>query len=902
MTAQHRVLAAAVLLWIMVFGSAPAFALVAGDTLHIGGSYDYPPYSYLDDHGIPQGFSTALSRAVAEILDVPIELELQPWSIVKERLRSGDVHLVHDIGYSTERAAEYSFSAPYHVSPYTVFRGQDAPGINAISDLQGAAVVVVNSDIGHEYLKQVGFGDEVHVVADYPEALNLVMTGEYQYTMMDRLVGLYWLATMNADNVTDTGVSPFSLRYTFAAPLEQYELIAAVNGALALLWQTGAYQNLYDQWMTPLESIHSGIDTALVLRWGALGAAALLFLAAWALILRNQVHRKTRQLRDELERRIRSEESLRSIIEVLPDVIVRVNRDGFFIDVYASTQRVAFLRRDDMVGHHISKVLPADVTAKLLKALHDALTKGQMQQVEYDMRLPDDSHAYYEARVLPVNDHEVITFVRNITEAAEAASKLAETRASLERERILLRTVIDNIPSSIYVKDRQSRKLLANKADLAYMGAEQEAEVLGKTDFDFFPYHSAQPGFKEEQQVMETGTPVVDTETLVHKPDGSTAWLLTSKLPLRDACGEVVGLVGIGHDITERKKTQDSLEYLTFHDPLTDLYNRRFVEDELLRLEKQAVVPISVVMADVNGLKIVNDSLGHGAGDRLLITAAQVLRTCVSHDDVVARTGGDEFVILMPGQGPEAAEALCQSIRRRAAQVRSGPIDLSIALGHATKEETDQTLVSILHLAEDYMYQDKSSNSQSSRSALVRSLMKTLQEKSFETEEHAHNLQFLAERLALKLELTNREISEVSLLAVLHDLGKVAISEDILQKAGPLTDEEWQVMRKHPEIGHRIALSSPDLAMVADGILSHHEHWDGRGYPRGLVGEEIPLAARIVALADAFDAMTSQRPYSRRKSVGEAIAELRRCAGKQFDPHLVEPFIDVVQTSSSKAN
>ena len=198
------------------------------------------------------------------------------------------------------------------------------------------------------------------------------------------------------------------------------------------------------------------------------------------------------------------------------------------------------------------------------------------------------------------------------------------------------------------------------------------------------------------------------------------------------------------------------------------------------------------------------------------------------------------------------------------------------------------------------MYREKLHRSRSARSAIVKTLMKALEERDYITGGHGDRLQNLVEDLARSMDLTERNIADLRLLAQFHDIGKVGIPDRILFKKGPLTSEEWLEMQRHSEIGHRIALSAPELAPVAEWILKHHEHWDGSGYPLGLKGEEIPMECRILAIADAYDAMVSDRPYKQAVSHDKAIAELKRCSGTQFDPKLLMVFIDVLEVLAGR--
>jgi len=377
--------------------------------------------------------------------------------------------------------------------------------------------------------------------------------------------------------------------------------------------------------------------------------------------------------------------------------------------------------------------------------------------------------------------------------------------------------------------------------------------------------------------------------------DGTRRSIQELSFPIKTNTGLLIGC--IVRDITEQKKAEQKIKYLAMHDTLTGIHNRTYFEEHIRQLEMEQRFPLALIICDVDGLKLVNDTMGHKVGDEILLTVTSIIKKCLRKDDRIARIGGDEFAILLPYKDNTSVETICNRIQNAVDQYNqlNTGIPLSISLGFSVKDDESTSIDELFKEADYNMYQQKLFSTQRNRSTLVKTLMEVLVEKNYITEGHADRLQYLVTALAKSIGLSESRQADLRLFGQFYDIGKIGIPDSILLKPGPLTPEEAAEMMRHSEIGHRIALSAQDLYSIANWILYHHEWWNGEGYPLGFKGEKIPLECRILAIADAYDAMTSSRPYRKAMSHEEAIAELKRCSGTQFDPELVNKFIKVLK-------
>lgn len=399
---------------------------------------------------------------------------------------------------------------------------------------------------------------------------------------------------------------------------------------------------------------------------------------------------------------------------------------------------------------------------------------------------------------------------------------------------------------------------------------------------------------KKFTEILANIESTVYKEDIEFRTNGKNEYYKVKISPIFENFGRVIGKLLILTNITAIKEKEKQLYYQSYHDKLTGIYNRLYFEEELNRLDTRRQYPLSVIISDINGLKLINDAYGHDKGDEVLKNIASIFRRNLRHEDILSRWGGDEFAIILPKTEKEDVIKIIDRIKENCQKNSTASMPLSISMGFAVKRNNRNKINDVVKKAEDIMNEYKLLENESARSSIILSLKKALEERDYETEEHAMRMANLSLLLGKSLKLSYNELNELRLLAILHDIGKISISDSIILKPGKLTEEEWTIIKKHPEVGYRLAKSSRDLGQIATGILYHHERWDGHGYPEGIKGKKIPVISRIVSIADAFDAMTNDRPYRKALSRYKAIEEIRREAGAQFDPSLAKLFTEIL--------
>lgn len=543
----------------------------------------------------------------------------------------------------------------------------------------------------------------------------------------------------------------------------------------------------------------------------------------------------------------------------------------------------------------------------------------------YDLILPDYRSALFEkwntedeSETVSTDEYPIITKSGSIKWIMEQSSwvydkenrilgsegfftditqrKLAERELKRSEERF--RKLFEEAPLGMAIFD-------ALNGDIFQVNA-RYTEIIGKTKKELLSTNIKDFSYPEEAEEFQYKINLLNSKQItgfsqykrIIKSDCSVIWgkIIIALLNSQDEYSNP-RLLCMLEDVTDRKKAEEDILYLSYYDQLTGLYNRTFYVEELQRIDKEDNLPITLVMADVNGLKLTNDAFGHSAGDHLLRHVANTIREQCRAEDIIARIGGDEFILLLPRTGADQAEKLVERISASIAEDKTHPVVCSVSFGWAVKTEPEEDLGKVYGNAEDRMYRRKLTESAAMRHDTIKRIIRTLSQKYHCEKQHAIRVSRLCAATARALGMISEDVAELRLAGLIHNIGYIGLREELIKKVGSFTDSERAEMERHPEIGYQLLRSVGKYSSIAEYILCHHERMDGTGYPSKTDAEDIPVQSRVIAIASAYDTMTNERNYGRKFTAEEAAEEIRRYSGTQFDRELAEVFIGLLPVS-----
>ncbi len=477
-----------------------------------------------------------------------------------------------------------------------------------------------------------------------------------------------------------------------------------------------------------------------------------------------------------------------------------------------------------------------------------------------------------------------------------------EATETLDYERNKYYQTLLSIGDGVMVVDRDQRIEFMNEVASQLTGwTPDEAKGVNYKDVYVLSHEKEGEVIKDPiEKVFSTGrTQILGNHAILISKQGKRYHIEDSAAPIPDGQDPLAGVVLVFRDVTEKKERIKEIEHLGYHDSLTGLYNRRFFEKEMRRLDTEENLPVSIIMGDVNNLKLTNDIFGHGAGDELLKKVAKAMRQVCRGNDIIARYGGDEFAILLPKTSHEEAGSIASRIKNEVIRHQVNGFGCNISIAHDTKCEEGDSIIRRLDNAETGMYSAKTLEQTHIERRELDAIVSLLYSKNQGDRRHALNVSLFCGKIGAALDLPRAQVQQLEKAGQLHDLGRIVLDPTLLKKilqGSSLNVQEKKEVEQHPLVGYRILNFFDETVELAEAVLAHHEHWDGTGYPRGLKGKEIPLFARIIAVADTYERIANRSEGEELDGRKLAIRVIEDGAGSKFDPEIVEICLEMFRT------
>jgi len=560
--------------------------------------------------------------------------------------------------------------------------------------------------------------------------------------------------------------------------------------------------------------------------------------------------------------------------------------DYKYLSVNKKFEELTGLSAENIIGKTVLEIMPRTEGAWIDKYAEVALKGNPIQFDTYSVHF----NKWFQVTAYSPRYGEFAVLLDDITER-----KKLEEALYIEKEQI--KKTLLSVGDGIITTDKNGRIKLMNKSAERLTGWEIK-NALGMKIEDV--YNVIDESTKQKlcflfEKVLLHGYQLNGSghKLLISRND-SELYVEDTAAPINDMLGNICGMVLVFRDSTEKTKRFKLVEFMSLHDQMTGLYNRRYMFDSIKRLDTKRNLPFSAIYIDINGLKLTNDSFGHEMGDKLIVSVGNVIKEILRSDDIFGRLGGDEFLVLLPKTDIENAEMIADRISRAVSEIKLESLVPSIALGCAVKTEDWQKIDETLKIAEASMYKEKLKSGKIMRNTMIENMIDLMHDKYNISQNHSKKVMVLCEKMAHAIGLSQKETADLKTTAMLHNIGEIVIPASLLNKPDKLSAEEYELIKIHSEKGYQILKSIDEYAALAESVLEHHERWDGKGYPNGLKKGDILLHSRIINVADSYEAMTSDRTYKKGMTKKEAIAEMKKCREKQFDPEIVDIFIEKV--------
>lgn len=831
---------------------------------------DWPPFEFKDEKQQFAGIAADLLSLIFRRLSLQYRcLWTENWEESLTLSQEGKVHIIPFLNRTPERETWLSFTDPIFVDPNVFVSRLNHPYIEDTNQLDREVLALPQGTAVEKYIKE--FIPNLQIVnrESELEIFQMVSQGDADVTLRSLMVSAYTIGIHNLQDLKIAGLMPDITNYLRMGVIHrESQLCPILNKAIKTITPQ-------DQVRIVDHHINSKLASARHSNAHMMLSVTLTTSANWYWNYRLQRYNEGHSI----------------LLDHMCTQVWYLSDSCTYGRVNKAHASFLGIRKEQLEQRKIREVLPKGIAEEQISQNKKVFAEGNVLESE-EWFLNDQG----EKRLLQISRVPRMGPDGNVDFVVCSAVDITERRhmeQELFIEKELFRTTLLSVSDGVISTDTEGRIVVLNEAASSFTGWSQE-DALGQCLYEVLTLvheDSLEPYTVSLSEVDEAGTIILDQNlALIHR-DGTSMAIEGSLAAVREDSGLFSGVAVVFRDVTEKRENQRKTEFFSLRDPLTGLFNRRFFEEELARLDVPHSIPFSLLLADVNGLKLTNDAFGHEAGDQMLQGVARLLEEVCRRGDTIARIGGDEFVVLLPQTTQYEAVKLQKRITAAMDKTQEESMFVSVSCGVGTKKSTEEAMTDIIKSAEKLMYREKIAERQKHRFQVLQNIQKKLFTLFPRERCHSQNVAALAQAIAQALNLEEEELKRASLTGQFHDLGKVAIHPDSLRKGTSLSLSERNEYWRHSEVGFNILINIEEYASIAAGVLAHHEHWDGSGFPKGIKGLEIPLHARIVCLANAYDSMTGEWLKEDTLSNREAIATIVQESGSKFDPQIVQAFV-----------
>ena len=891
---------------------------------------NYPPYAFLDAQGNMQGISVDQWKLWEERTGVKVEIVGRPWGEALEGMKSGEFDVIDTIFYTEERAKNYDFTEPYADITVNIFFDKNISGIARVEDLKGFRVAAKSGDANAEYLIEHGISGLAYY-DNYEDIVLAAAKHEESIFVIDQPPALYYLYKLNIQDQFNYSKPLYGGAFHRAVKKGNAELLDLVNKGFASI-SDSEYKAIDERWFGTQQV--AGLDRIMQYLGGATALALLIIsiLFVFNRTLQTQVKVRTHELEQALQNLDENRAFLADLIENSGALIYVKDLSGRYELVNRKWEEATGLKRETAIGAKDEDLFPGDTGRQFRTNDLNVMQAAKLMEMD---EILDSIHGPRHFLVIkfPLHDSNGIVkgmcgMATEITERKWAEEALQESERR-ERERATeLQTIMDSVPAAVSIAhDRLCQVVTGNRTlyDMLRVPPQSNTSLTAPADQQLahFKIHingiAPPPNELPLQISAATGVEIRNIEEDIVFDDGRAIHLLGNIVPLLDEQGLQRGAVAAFVDITERKKAEKKLSEQLDQLQLLRAIDLAIVSSADLNSNLQLIVRKTTERLHVDASAILlldskTQTLSFAAGEGFHTNALQF-----THLEIGEGTAGyaaqEQRIVHIPNlQETQDNPTLTRAIKGEGFIAYYGipliakdkllgvleifhrfPLDpdpdwlsfLETLAGQASISIDEATLFSDL--------QKSNTELEQAYDATLEGWSHALDLRDKETEGHTRRVTEVAVKLAHAMNLNDEEILHIKRGALLHDIGKMGIPDSILLKPSQLTEEEWDIMRKHPVYARDMLSRIEYLRPALDIPYCHHERWDGKGYPQGLKGEDIPLAARIFAIVDVWDALSMDRPYRKGWSKERIFEFIQSKSGVHFDPHVAEVFLGMVE-------